>query len=215
MSRREALFRGALVVPLWVGVVWCTLVGQAPADEKKPAPVVDREAVLKDCRAFRAFCRAKDGRIRDALKRGGDEIARDLAERLQTEEARMLRRVIWYLGRDRSQADRVTQFGKLLEECQGLSADEALRRRVASKFAIPTWLDDPFRIRVDHIRPAAAEKGAESAWAPVRPSAVTGYGRPGRGAKIDLNPVAAPAKPEGEGAAGSGSAGSSGSRNSR
>jgi hypothetical protein len=161
-------------------------VGTPPADDVK-------ESVRRDCRTFGAYSQAKHARIRDALRRGNEAEAQRVVERLLQEEARTLQRVIWYVGQDRANRATVQALKKELAGTEALSPADSLKKRVASRFAPPAWLGDPYAVKGED----ASEKGAGETVAsgPSKSgAAATAYGVAGSPVTPAIAPVvAAPA----------------------
>ena len=119
------------------------------AEEPVLSPDELKESVMKDCKTYQCFCAAKHARIKDALRRGGEGEATQVCERLIAEESRTLKRVIWYLGIDRARKATRETLEKLLVKVQATPPPEALKTTVASNFAMPAWLADPFNYKDD------------------------------------------------------------------
>lgn len=120
--------------------------------EEPLAPEEAKASVLKDCKTYKSFCAAKHARIKEALRHGGDAEATQVCERLIAEESRTLKRVIWYLGLDRAQKATRETLEKLLAKVEATPPPDALKATVASRYAFPAWLADPFNYK---------EEGAE------------------------------------------------------
>lgn len=120
------------------------------ADEQVLSPEELKESVLKDCKTYQSFCAAKHARIKEALRRdGGEGEATQVCERLIAEESRTLKRVIWYLGLDRARKATRESLEKLLAKVESTPPPDTLKATVASRFALPAWLADPFNYKDD------------------------------------------------------------------
>lgn len=106
-----------------------------------------KESVLKDCKIYQSFCAAKHARIKEALRRDGEGEATQVCERLIAEESRTLKRVIWYLGLDRARKATRETLEKVLAKVESTPPPDALKATVASRFALPAWLADPFNYK--------------------------------------------------------------------
>ena len=138
---RLAPFAAALLV---LAVITPIAVAPAFADEPTLSPEELKSSVMKDCKTYSAFCAAKLSRMKDAMSHDKEAEATQVCERLQAEEARTLKRVIWYVGLDRARKATRETFEKLLTKCESTSPADALKARVADRFTAPAWLADPF-----------------------------------------------------------------------
>ncbi|MBI4859723.1 MAG: hypothetical protein HY815_05600 [Candidatus Riflebacteria bacterium] len=163
------------------------------AADPQPSPQEDiKGAVERDCQKFRAFCRAKHAHVKDALKRDAQQEAKDLTEKILMEEQRTLRRVIWYLGLDRSRKARAEAYKKVLEKSESMNPESSLKQRVENRFALPAWISDPLGANLDEEPAAPPAKKAESGSTLPKSGAGPSYGVSGAGGAVNITPVAAP-----------------------
>lgn len=187
-------------------VAMLALTGPAlAADEPVIPPEELKASVQKDCATFSSFCTAKHARIREALRRNGVAEAAQAAERLMAEEARTLKRVIWYMGTDRKNKEHVDALAKCLEKVEGTKPEDALKACTDAKFAKPVWLANPFEYKDGEA--AAPAKDEATVTSSKGGASTTNYGVSGGGAKLEINVVSKSAGGGNGGAGGGGGGG--------
>lgn len=187
------------LAPVAVALLGLASLAPLSADEPTLSPEELKASVLKDCKTYQSFCAAKHARIKETLRRGGEGEATQVCERLLAEEARTLKRVIWYLGIDRAQKATRETLQKVLARVEATAPPEALKTAVAGRFAAPAWLADPFNFKgedpdtsqMKDEKPAPVISTSSGAKAPSS----TNYGVAGTSAAPDIKPVAAPMAP--------------------
>lgn len=135
------------VIPVLIGLLALAAMAPLAAEEPTLSPEELKASVLKDCKTFSICCASKHARIKEALRRGGDAEAQQVQERLVSEEARTLKRVIWYLGIDRAQKATRETLEKVLARVEATPPPDALEATQTPRVNAVTAGTDSWRTR--------------------------------------------------------------------